>query len=91
MTTHNCSVDLHSYQFWTGTESSATPLKLKGSWHMDALTVAKTEVDLEGDELQAQDGCGARRGREPLHRSKTTYRLKRAVNRGQMTPISLWS
>ena len=45
MTTHNCSVDLHSYQFWTGTESSATPLKLKGSWHMDALTVAKTEVD----------------------------------------------
>ena len=45
MTTHNSSVDLHSHQFWTGTESSATPLKLKGSWHMDALTVAKTEVD----------------------------------------------
>ena len=45
MTTHNCSVNLHSHQFWRRTESSSAPLKLKGSWHMDALTVTKTEVD----------------------------------------------
>ena len=58
MTTHNCSVDLHSHQFWTGTESSAPPLKWKGSWHMDTLTVAKTEVDWNSVSLKHKTDVG---------------------------------
>ena len=56
MKTHKFTVDLHSKQFWTKTESSATPLQLKRNKQIDALTMVDCRSQGDGVTPEA-DGC----------------------------------
>ena len=54
--THKFPVDLHSKQFWTGTESSANALRMRGNKQIDALKMVDCQSQRAGITSEA-DAC----------------------------------